>query len=37
MNDRSRVMRVENCFVDFGDDLLVWRKFFGPDGGEDSI
>ncbi len=26
----------EHHFEDFGDDLLVWRVFYGPDGGEVS-
>jgi mannose-6-phosphate isomerase-like protein (cupin superfamily) len=25
---------VEHHFEDFADDLLVWRVFYGPDGGE---
>jgi mannose-6-phosphate isomerase-like protein (cupin superfamily) len=25
---------VEHHFEDFSDDLLVWRVFYGPDGGE---
>ncbi len=25
---------VDHHFEDFGDDLLVWRVFYGPDGGE---
>jgi mannose-6-phosphate isomerase-like protein (cupin superfamily) len=25
---------VEHHFEEFGDDLLVWRVFYGPDGGE---
>ena len=25
---------VEHHFEDFGDDLLVWRLFYGPDSGE---
>ncbi len=27
---------VEHRFEDFGDDLLVWRVFYGPAGGEAS-
>ena len=26
---------VEHRFEDFDDDLLVWRIFYGPEGGED--